>query len=207
MARRRPGRASALRRGRLPRVPRRRPGQPDGAADGPPSQSRKPGPQAGQAERRRACGAPGRDRSRPHHRVRGRRARLRQPCAGHLGSAAPPVRRHRGDRWRHGGRRLRRMAPARLGSGRLAGQGLPACQRGTAGRRLAGGHAAPAAGRPPARGIVRCRRRGRGGRGRRRPGQRPPPRGRRPRGCLAGAAARLRPPATLIVFPWRREHG
>ena len=80
---------------------------------------------------------------------------LRRPCPGRLGSAAPPVRRHRGDRWRHGGRRLCRVAPARLGPGRLAGQGLPAGQPGTAGCRLAGGHAAPAAGYRRGYGAVR----------------------------------------------------
>ena len=196
MARRRSGRASALRRRRLPRVPRRRAGQPDGPADGLRPQPGEPGPQAGQAERRRACGAPRRGGSGAHRRVRGRRAGLRRPCPGRLGSAAPPVRRHRGDRRRHGGRRLRRVAPARLGSGRLAGQGLPAGQPGTARRGLAGGHAAAAAGDPRARGIVRCHRSGHSGRGPR--GQRSPPRGRRPRGCLAGAAARLRPPPALI---------
>ena len=65
-----PGRPPAVRRRRLPRVPRRRPGQQARAADGHQRARGLPGPQAGPAERGRAGRAARRARARAHRGVR-----------------------------------------------------------------------------------------------------------------------------------------
>jgi len=125
MAGRRSGRPPAMRGRRLSRVPRRRPGQQARAADVHRRAGRVPGAQAGQAELGRAGRAARCARARAHQGVRRVGAVLRPAAAAVLGPAAPPVPgdgRHRGG---DGGRGLRRVAPARLGPGPVARQGLP----------------------------------------------------------------------------------
>ena len=104
------------------------PRQPARPADGHRRAPGHPGPQARPAERRRA-GGPGRDgtRARAHRGVRRLRPRLRPPDPARSGTCrttatADTVVTVGG----MAGRGLRGVAPARLGPGPGAGQGLPA---------------------------------------------------------------------------------
>ena len=146
MAGRGPRRSPALRRRRLSRVPRRRPGQQARPADGGQRARRLARPQAGQAERRRTRRAAGRARTRAHHGVRRVGAVLRAAVAAVLGPDPPQLPGHRRHRGRDGGRGLRRMASARLGPGQVAGQGLPPGRPRARAGRVAWRHAAALAG-------------------------------------------------------------
>ena len=86
--------------------------------------------------------APGR---RAHRGVRRVRAVLRAAADAVLGPAAPQVPRDRRHGGRDGGRGVRRVAPARLGPGPIAGQGLPSRRPRAGPDRLAGRHAAAVA--------------------------------------------------------------
>ena len=110
-----------------PRVPRRRPGQPAGPADGHRGASGHAGPQAGPAERRGTRRPPRRVRAGAHRGVRQLGPVVRAAPPADLGSAASPVPGGAGHGRRDGGRRLRGVASARLGSrpGRWARTTVP----------------------------------------------------------------------------------
>ena len=138
VARYRVRRPPALHRGRLPRVSRRRTGEPPLQAHG---------HRRARASRWRGS-LPGRTPlSSPRCPMRQGRSTSRRspPPRGHtrcgspvLGPAAPPLPRCPGDGRRHGGQRLRRMASARVGPDPCDAQGLPPGRARGAGRGLAG---------------------------------------------------------------------